>query len=66
MSVRGWRGGEVSSSTVRGVAYYRFRKTVGRLSRCLTATSAAHEGVEWDSEVAEVIWERGEVEVVMR
>lgn len=59
-------GGLGSSSTVRGVAYYRFRKTVGRLSRCLTAISAANEGVEWDSEVAEVIWERGDGEVVMR
>lgn len=34
---------------------YRFRKTVGRLSSGLTATSAAHEEVKGDSGAAEVI-----------
>lgn len=60
-----WGGGEVRQAQY-GVGYYRFRKTVGRLSPGLIAPSAAYKGVKWDTGVAEVIWERGYVEVVMR
>lgn len=35
------RGGEVHQVTIRGIGYYRFGKTVGRLSPGLTAISAA-------------------------
>lgn len=60
-----WGGGRKVRQAQYGVGYYRFGKTVGRLSPDLTARSAADKGVEGDSRAAEVIWERGEVEVVM-
>ena len=49
-----------------GYCYYRFRKTVGRLSPGLTAMRAADERVKGDSGAAEVIWKRGDLEVVIR